>query len=1165
MIARYQHALACLLLSATALAASSAQAQWQPHQIKVGDGQGGQILVPAQIQSPKFPGSDVTLPYGLVEMGNGEVAMTSGVKTGTTTFSAIAFSGDQGATWPEWQSMPATENLLTYLGGGNLSTTGLTIRSFSSDYGRTWPVQIGNQRATDGEIFITEGNEAVEYGPNGNAVKITSFGAHFQEGHGTWPTGDTTGFVRSSTDGGVTWQNEMAPPQWKFDVEYEGTTYTRGVSEGSIVRAANGDLVAALRTDMPPEYFLGLTGRPYNGNLGGLTISISKDDGLTWSELNHLYSAGRHHSHLNLMPNGALVLTMITRLDIRTGLLPDTDQVGSDALVSFDNGLTWDLSRRVTLDQITNPRAFPDTVVGHTGATALSDGSMLSMYGQSREVGGTPVLVKWDPSTAFGPSLELHVNRSSGSTQIVGVGGSNNLDSYTIASASNTASDVWLPGSWNSITDQDGGTWEEVLAGNSTTQLAEVNLSGSKQVSSGGVISLGNIYDTADTEEDLRFTYGLAGNANPRVGLVVFEDQFEMQQYQWVATGGGSWHTASNWLPNANPSSSDTRVLLTGATASTANIDVSQATMVAIIDIDGGTDYRITGQGALASFKLQQSVEDTGEINVMAGDHVFDIPVSADGNANITINSGASLSLDDTFFFHGKTVTKQGGGALYINDNTNSGSGTLRLDGGMLGGSGDVNGDLLASGGVIAPGQSVGTLDIQGYLTVDSGATLQIDIAGPSSHDQLFVGYDANLAGSLEINLLDGYEPNNGDQFLVMIADSVTDSGLTIEGPNAPYFQYAVLGNVLVLTAVDSPATQWTGGASGNWNTASNWSTGVVPNSNQVTVKFAGSAVPATNVQLNSTVTLRELITDDSSSFQVSGSGTIQLDSQFNQTDVVVTGGDHTLNVDVHADVNTKFDIAQGAILSLDDTFDFNGVTVTKEGEGALHINSSTNSGSGTLEVIEGELGGSGDVNGDVVASGGVIAPGQSVGTLDVRGDFTLGAAATLQIELDGPSSSDLLLVNDDADLAGLLEVVLAGGYQPAEGAQFLVMIADNITGSGLTLAGANAANFEVDAIGGTLILTSLFTGLGGDYNEDGVVDAADYTVWADSMGQASAGLAADGDGNGVIEQADYDLWKTHFGNTTASGSEADHVPEPTTLLLALLAMTAVPLRVPRG
>ncbi|MCH2117922.1 MAG: hypothetical protein MK161_09525 [Pirellulales bacterium] len=638
-----------------------------------------------------------------------------------------------------------------------------------------------------------------------------------------------------------------------------------------------------------------------------------------------------------------------------------------------------------------------------------------------------------------------------------------------------------------------------------------------------------------------------------------------LEQYQWLATGGGSWHTASNWLPNANPNSSDTQVLLTGATASTADIHVDQATTVAMIDIDGSTDYRIAGQGTTARLELQQNFEGTSEINVMAGDHVFDIPVTVGENAKIAISSGASLSLDDTFVFHGKTITKEGEGRLNINDNTNSGFGTLRLDGGMLGGSGAINGDLVASEGVIDPGEGVGTLDIHGYLMVDSGATLQIDIAGPSSHDQLFVGYDANLSGSLEINLLDGYEPNNGDQFLVMFANSVTDSGLTIEGPSASYFQHAAVGNVLLLTAVDPLVTQWTGGASGDWNAGANWSTAAVPNSNQVRVNFAGTAVPATSVQLNSTVTVRELTADDSSSLQLSGSGTIQLDSQFSQADVVVTGGDHTLNVGVHADVNMTVDIAQGASLSLDDTFDFHGVTVTKQGEGRLHINSSTNSGSGTLEVIEGELGGSGDINGDLVASGGIVAPGQSVGMLDVRGDFTLGVAATLQIELDGPSSNDLLLVNDDADLSGLLDVVLAGGYQPAQGAQFLVMIADNITGSGLTLAGANAANFQVDAVGGTLILTSLFTGLPGDYNEDGVVDAADYTVWADSVGQAGAGLAADGDGNGVIEQADYDLWKTHFTSTTASGSEVDRVPEPTTLLLALLVLLSAPLRVLRG
>jgi len=70
-----------------------------------------------------------------------------------------------------------------------------------------------------------------------------------------------------------------------------------------------------------------------------------------------------------------------------------------------------------------------------------------------------------------------------------------------------------------------------------------------------------------------------------------------------------------------------------------------------------------------------------------------------------------------------------------------------------------------------------------------------------------------------------------------------------------------------------------------------------------------------------------------------------------------------------------------------------------------------------------------------------------------------------------------------------------------------------------------------------------------GDFNGDGVIDAADYTIWKDNGG----------------DQIDYRTWKDHFGQSIASGSGADHVPEPTTLLLALLALVAVPLRVRCG
>jgi hypothetical protein len=75
-----------------------------------------------------------------------------------------------------------------------------------------------------------------------------------------------------------------------------------------------------------------------------------------------------------------------------------------------------------------------------------------------------------------------------------------------------------------------------------------------------------------------------------------------------------------------------------------------------------------------------------------------------------------------------------------------------------------------------------------------------------------------------------------------------------------------------------------------------------------------------------------------------------------------------------------------------------------------------------------------------------------------------------------------------------------------------------------------------------------------GDYNGNGVVDAADYTVWRDTLGQSvTPGNGADGNANGMIDNGDYDFWKSHFGDVLAgAGSSADQsatVPEPGTIL----------------
>jgi hypothetical protein len=64
--------------------------------------------------------------------------------------------------------------------------------------------------------------------------------------------------------------------------------------------------------------------------------------------------------------------------------------------------------------------------------------------------------------------------------------------------------------------------------------------------------------------------------------------------------------------------------------------------------------------------------------------------------------------------------------------------------------------------------------------------------------------------------------------------------------------------------------------------------------------------------------------------------------------------------------------------------------------------------------------------------------------------------------------------------------------------------------------------------------------------NHNGGVDAADYTVWRDSLGRMGSGLAADGDNTGAsagkIDQADYNVWKANFGNHAGSGCWFDYV-----------------------
>ncbi|TWT90201.1 Endo-1,4-beta-xylanase A [Pseudobythopirellula maris] len=73
---------------------------------------------------------------------------------------------------------------------------------------------------------------------------------------------------------------------------------------------------------------------------------------------------------------------------------------------------------------------------------------------------------------------------------------------------------------------------------------------------------------------------------------------------------------------------------------------------------------------------------------------------------------------------------------------------------------------------------------------------------------------------------------------------------------------------------------------------------------------------------------------------------------------------------------------------------------------------------------------------------------------------------------------------------------------------------------------------------------------LPGDFNTDGVVDAADFTVWRDSLGQTGliAYSGADSNGDGEVTLADYDYWVSNFGMSLSTPQTS--APEPGSVVL---------------
>lgn len=154
-------------------------------------------------------------------------------------------------------------------------------------------------------------------------------------------------------------------------------------------------------------------------------------------------------------------------------------------------------------------------------------------------------------------------------------------------------------------------------------------------------------------------------------------------------------------------------------------------------------------------------------------------------------------------------------------------------------------------------------------------------------------------------------------------------------------------------------------------------------------------------------------------------------------------------------------------------------------------------------------------------------------GTLGIQSFFQTGESFTYQVPNVGTN--------------GELQLPIDGQFHDLTFPLSAITDRKNVDVFGINLFGhTNTLTMNVD-----LVRFDQVVGVPGDYNGNGVVDAADYVLW-----RKGGPLANEVDTPGTVNQADYTAWRARFGNVSGSGTVVGAaVPEPATTVLLMSAL----------
>jgi len=248
-------------------------------------------------------------------------------------------------------------------------------------------------------------------------------------------------------------------------------------------------------------------------------------------------------------------------------------------------------------------------------------------------------------------------------------------------------------------------------------------------------------------------------------------DQFHPTSLTVTANGGLALSGSAKYLFGGTLVNTASG-LWTGGTLYGYNTALLTNTPAGTLDLqaDGNAFYLWTGSPALAN---------AGLLRKSAGTGTSTITIPCGNSGTVQANSG-TLAFTGAFVqTAGRTILAGGGFAF--------GSTPMRLLGGNLTGPGAIAGSI-SNSAALDLGAAPGSLSISGNYTESSQAQLQLKLGGTTAgttYDQLVIGGNAALAGTLSVSYGNGFTPAVGDVYTTLVCKARSGVFSSLHAPSS--------------------------------------------------------------------------------------------------------------------------------------------------------------------------------------------------------------------------------------------------------------------------------------------------------------------------------------------------------------------------------------------